>query len=156
MKAIVFKGIRHNILNDAPFIGAVLIANSCRRACKGCINEALKSDAFQISMTPRAIMDEVMQNGLNEGVIFSGLEWSEQAEDLMALVHEALLRGLKVMVYTHLDEKTFFTKMPDLRHYPIYVKFGPYLPERSVDHYFSHGIKLATDNQYVKEFKGIH
>ena len=81
---IPYKGIVHNVLNDAPFIGAIVVANACSRGCSGCINEALKSEHFTRYETVDGIIASVRSNGLNEGVIFSGLEWSEQPKDLVA------------------------------------------------------------------------
>jgi len=152
MKTVTYKGIRHNILNDAPFIGAILIANSCHKGCPGCFNEHLKKDENQLRQTSNQIIDEVIKNRLNEGIIFSGLEWSEQPEDLVELVFMAIKQHLKVMIYTHHDESTFFELLPELVHQPIYVKFGAYLPEKVSDHHFSHGVQLATTNQYIKYF----
>lgn len=153
MKRLVeYKGIIHNVLNDAPFIGAIVIANSCKRNCQGCINEHLKTDEYKQLNDVSEIIGAVRKNGLNEGVIFAGLEWTEQAEDLMALVDEAIRQGLKVMIYTHHEERAFFNQMPSLKNKSIYVKFGSYDPKLIEADYYSYGVKLATSNQYIRHY----
>jgi len=156
MSNITFKGIIHNVLNDAPFIGAILIANTCHRGCTGCINEYLKDDATLYEMTATKIIDEVKKNGLNEGIILSGLEWSEQPNDFFDIVLVALNRDLKIMVYTYLEENEFTYLFPSLVRHPIFIKFGAYLPDLLCDSHFSHGVKLATTNQYIKYFGAIN
>lgn len=149
---IPYKGLVHNVLNDAPFIGAVVVANSCRRGCRDCINETLKDPSHTRHDSAKHIISMVKSNGLNEGVIFSGLEWSEQPNDLVELVWLALNEELKVMIYTHLSEETFFFKIPELKGLNLYVKFGAYLPESQATDYYSYSVKLASKNQYIKCF----
>jgi hypothetical protein len=149
-----YKGIVHNILNDAPFIGAVIIANQCSMPCEDCINEDLKSDVYTIEAPAEAIVSQVKANGLNQGIILSGLEWTEQPDDLVAIVEAALNESLKVMVYTHHTESAFFQKVPRLKGKRIYVKFGLYDVSKRSDNHFSHGVPLATTNQYIKSFDG--
>ncbi len=152
MRQIKYKGIVHNVLNDAPFIGAIVIADHCSMPCKNCINEHLKSDAYRRQHSAAQIIAKVKSNGLDEGVIFSGLEWSEQPDDLVELVEVALAEDLKVIVYTHCDEEAFFKIAPRLKDKPIYIKFGLYDKKLRTDSHFSHGVKLATSNQYIKYF----
>ncbi|MDN5351578.1 MAG: hypothetical protein PWQ12_497 [Clostridiales bacterium] len=147
-----YKGIVHNILNDAPFIGAVVIANRCSMPCEDCINESLKSDVYTMEDSAEEIVETIQANGLNQGVILSGLEWTEQPEDLTNLVTAALNQHLEVMVYTHHSEKRFFEIVPGLIGKKIYVKFGLYDSNLRSDNHFSYDVKLATTNQYIKKF----
>lgn len=149
---IPYKGIVHNVLNDAPFIGAIVVANACSRGCRGCINETLKSDHYTRYESVEGIIASVRSNGLNEGIIFSGLEWSEQSKDLVDLVGAALNAQLKVMIYTHHTERVFFNKVPELKGRNLYIKFGAYLPEERSENHYSHTVRLATRNQYIKHF----
>ncbi|MBM7561138.1 hypothetical protein [Fusibacter tunisiensis] len=147
---IRYKGIVHNVLNDAPFIGAIVIANACHRACPNCINEHLKTDAMAQVNTAGEILNRVCENGLNQGVIFSGLEWTEQPDDLRILVKGALERGLEVMIYTHQDEHVFLENFSEFIGKPIYVKFGFYDETVCDNTHTSFGVYLASKNQYIK------
>ncbi|GAB6106621.1 4Fe-4S cluster-binding domain-containing protein [Fusibacter bizertensis] len=149
---IKYKGIVHNVLNDAPFIGAIIIANSCHKGCADCINEHLKTDSYTVLQTAREIIKQVLDNGLNQGIILSGLEWTEQPKDLNAIVHEAIKHHLKVMVYTHHTEENFFEILPEFRKQNVYIKFGHYDQALSSPSHYSHTVKLATTNQYIKLF----
>lgn len=151
-RLIKHKGLVHNVLNDAPFIGAIIIANQCSKNCPNCINQHLKGNDCSVFKSAQELISCVKKNGLNQGIILSGLEWTEQADDLSILVSSALNNHLQVMIYTHLYETDFFNAVPQLRDLPIYVKFGPYDPTLSASDYYSHTVKLATTNQYIKYF----
>ncbi|MDK2867599.1 MAG: hypothetical protein PWP51_2319 [Clostridiales bacterium] len=149
---IRYKGVVHNILNDAPFIGAVIIANGCSMPCADCINEHLKDDSLTMIASPEAIIRSIRRNGLNQGIILSGLEWTEQPEEMTALVKAALAAKLEVIVYTHHEETAFFKIAPALQTLPIYVKFGLYDAALKSDDHYSMTVKLATTNQYIRYF----
>lgn len=146
---ITYKGIEHERMGDAPFIGALIIAQKCSQLCPGCFNQHIKQDP-NLFGTAESILDKVQSNAFNEGIILGGLEWTEQPEDLVDLVRLALWRGLKIMIYTRLTEEEFFEKFPMMSEWsPIYYKFGPYLEEHKHPYYFSKGIQLASTNQRV-------
>lgn len=146
------KGIQHERLGDAPFVGALIIANDCTQNCHGCFNQHLKmEESYEVSA--ESVVKLVKQNPLHQGVILGGLEWTEQPEDLRELVQEALAEGLEVMVYTYMTEERFRDSFPDLAKLPIWCKFGPYR-EKLPSWTDPTGIKLASNNQYIKYMGG--
>ena len=149
---MIYKGVVNNILNDAPFIGGLVIASGCSKSCKGCFNQALRDDKYNLEATAAEIVHQVKSNGLNEGIILSGLEWSEKPEDLKEVVIESLKQDLKVMVYTYHEEHDFFKQVPSLKNQPIYIKFGKYDVNQLHGNHESMGVKLASSNQYIKYF----
>jgi pyruvate-formate lyase-activating enzyme len=149
---IKYKGIIHNVLNDAPFIGAILIAPTCSMGCKNCINEHLKTDKILVEDTAENIIKKVKSNGLNRGIILSGLEWTESATSMQAIMEEALIESLEVIIYTHHDEKTFLKMFPSLSKNKIYIKYGAYDECKIASNNISYGVKLATENQYIKYY----
>jgi hypothetical protein len=149
---IRYKGILHNILNDAPFIGALIIAPSCSKGCEDCFNDHLKTNGIFYEKKAEEIIEEVMENGLNKGIILSGLEWTESPESMEKLINEALENDLKVILYTHRNEEDFFKEFNELRNRPIYIKFGEFKKELKTETNKHYGVKLATDNQYIKYF----
>ncbi len=149
---IEYKGIIHNVLNDAPFIGAILIAPSCSMGCKNCINEHLKTNEILVEATAEEIIKKVQSNGLNRGIIMSGLEWTESPESMKALMNEALKQSLEVIIYTHHDEETFLKMFPSLEKKKIYIKYGAYDECQIASNNISYGVKLATENQYIKYY----
>lgn len=149
---IKYKGIVHNILNDAPFIGALLIAPSCKKGCPDCINEHLKNNGIIYEETATEIIKKVKSNGLNRGIILSGLEWSESGNSMEKLIDESLKEDLKVILYTHNNEETFTNKFPNIIKKKIYIKFGEYDECKKTPNNMSHGVRLATSNQYIKYY----
>jgi len=149
---ITYKGIKHNILNDAPFIGALIIAPSCSRRFENCINEHLKTDDIIYKDTADKIIEKVKSNRLNKGIILSGLEWTESIDSMVKLTKKALNKNLEVIIYTHLEEENFMNKAPELKGLPIYVKFGSYEKRLTTNDNIHYGVKLATSNQYIKFF----
>ncbi len=149
---IKYKGIIHNILNDAPFIGALLIAPTCSRGCKNCINEHLKHNGILYEESAEDIIKKVKSNGLNRGIIMSGLEWTESPESMVKLIDEALKNNLEVILYTHNDEDVFLSKFPNLRKKEIYIKYGKYEEDMKAAENIHFGVRLATTNQYIKYY----
>ncbi len=149
---IKFKGIVHERYEDAPFIGALIIANECKFSCEGCFNthlinnETIVSDEIQI-------IKEVKKNAFNDGVIFAGLEWANQPKELIALILEAKRNDLKVIVYTGLEEKQFLQIIDKNILKECYVKYGKYDSIRVSDNYKLFGVKLASLNQTIKFYK---
>jgi hypothetical protein len=149
---IKYKGIVHNVLNDAPFIGALVIAPTCSKGCKNCINEHLKKNGIFFEETATTIIEKVKSNGLNRGIIMSGLEWTESPESMIKLIDEALKNSLEVIVYTHNEEDVFLSKFPNLRKKEIYIKYGQYEEHMKAAENIHYGVRLATSNQYIKYY----
>lgn len=101
---IRIKGIVHERVEDAPFIGALISAIDCNLNCKGCFNQHIK-ELETIEMDSEEILNKVLENPFNEGIILAGLEWSLQEEELRELVSLARKKGLKVMIYSGLSEE---------------------------------------------------
>lgn len=147
-KLVSYKGIIHERAEDAPFMGALIIATSCSNRCRGCFNQHLK-DAETYLRYADEIIKEVKQNPFNDGIILGGLEWSEQPDDMIALVSCAAAAGLKIMVYTGLTEEEFYRRVPSHYLHNCYIKFGKYDEKRLSDNHTSFGVKLASTNQYI-------
>lgn len=152
---IEYRGIVHEVMGDAPFIGAIVIAPYCNIGCKGCHNQHLLSVPIQHN-TATEILDIIQANKFNDGIILSGLEWTFTPDAMESLVREAVGRKMKVMIYTGLDRNTFVRKLPNLctylRNNPVWVKFGAYDQGKRAKQYVSCGITLASRNQYVKQY----
>lgn len=148
-KLVAYKGIIHERAEDAPFMGALVISTSCENNCRNCFNTHLK-DAKTYYKRASEVIDEVMANPYNDGIILAGLEWSEHPLDAVSLIASAAGNGLKVMLYTGLTEKELEARLPGKYLKGCYVKYGGYNESLHSDHYYSEGVKLASTNQYVK------
>ena len=147
-KLVSYKGIIHERTEDAPFMGALIIATSCNNRCQDCFNQHLKDAKTHLRYADEVIA-EVKQNPFNDGIILGGLEWSEQPDDAIALISCATAAGLEVMVYTGLTEELFYSRIPAEYLHNCYVKFGKYDNKHLSDNYKSFGVKLASTNQYI-------
>lgn len=146
---IKIKGIVHERVEDAPFMGALICAVDCKFNCKGCFNQHLKN-LPTIEMDSEEILDEVIKNPFNEGIILAGLEWSLQPNQLRELVNSAINKELKVIIYSGLNEEEFKLKFPDLYSLKnIYFKFGRYEEDLKVENNIHYDVKLATSNQKI-------
>ena len=151
-RLIKYRGIIHERCEDAPFMGALIIAENCSNNCQGCFNQHLKETRV-FEGTAEEIIEIVKDNLFNDGIILAGLEWSEQPEDVIELVKCAKKNHLEVMIYTGLSEEGFAERLWDSSLTNCYVKFGMYDANYLSDDYYSLGVKLASTNQYVKLFK---
>lgn len=107
---IRYKTLEHGIEGEAPFIGAKITAISCPIKCKGCKTRKLLKLPTQTN-TSWNIISEIISHPENRGIIFSGLEWSEQADELLELVGVASQHGLEIMIHTGLEMIPFFDKL---------------------------------------------
>jgi organic radical activating enzyme len=107
---VKYKFIEHERTEDAPFVGALIVASDCKIKCKECFNRDLKKMETKKD-TAQNIIKEVLSNPFNEGIILAGLEWSSTPEDLVELVTEADKQGLKIMIYTGLELGEFEMKI---------------------------------------------
>lgn len=143
--------IEHERVEDAPFVGALLSAIDCHIGCKECFNQHVKLMPTLYS-TPKAIVQEVLTNPFNQGMIFAGLEWSEQPQELVMMVRECLEAGLEVMIYTGLSLDVFLKRVPELLEIKgsIYIKHGAYILEKATYDNESHRVRLASSNQHIE------
>ncbi len=150
MGFIRYKTIEHERVEDAPFVGALISAIDCHIGCKNCFNQHVKLMPTLYS-TPAAIVQEVLTNPFNQGMIFAGLEWSEQPQELVMMVEECLNSSLEVMIYTGLTLDEFLKRVPGLLDIEgsIYIKHGAYIPEKATYDNEHHRVRLASSNQHI-------
>ena len=104
---IRIKQIEHERTEDAPFVGALVSSIGCKIGCKGCFNRHLKKLPTQ-EFEAEEIIEEILSNRLNEGIILGGLEWSEQTEELLEIVDKASKANLKIIIYTGKELLDFY------------------------------------------------
>ena len=73
-KRVDIKGVIQERLQDAPFVGALIMGTTCNQNCANCFNQHLKN-RNTLNVNPKFIIDMIQLNPFNEGVIFGGLEW---------------------------------------------------------------------------------
>ncbi len=145
---IAIKGIYHERTEDAPFIGALICADKCYYNCPDCCNEELKySEPFYMEDTE--IINRILNNPFNQGIILAGLEWTLQPKEMLRLIELALDNKLKVILYTGMNEFELRMKFPQIFELPIYIKCGRYIKELHTDDYYLYGVKLASTNQKI-------
>jgi len=149
---IRIKKIEHERIEDAPFIGALICAIDCNIGCKECFNQHIKA-LPTIQRDSKNIIEEVLSNKFNQGIILSGLEWSLQIEEAYELITVAQQNNLQVILYTGLNEEEFKSKCKKLHSIKnIYIKFGNYdsLSNTGVKYFNTY---LASENQIIKFIK---
>jgi hypothetical protein len=92
----------------------------------------------------------ILENTVNDKIVLGGLEWTEQEDELYILLDTCEEYNANVILYTHWSEEEIKQKFPRLLQYDMYIKFGEYRPELASNDYSSHGIPLASTNQYIK------
>lgn len=97
---IRYKALVHEVIGDAPFIGALISAIDCKYGCAKCFNQHLKKDKIYFEAEASEIVRQIKANPLNKGIIFGGLEWSLQGVEMLELAKVAHEEGLEIMIYT--------------------------------------------------------
>ena len=148
------KGFHDERIEDAPFIGCLVIAKDCSRGCKGCFNQHLK-DIPTLEIGVEDIIKRVRMNPFNEGIILGGLEWTEQPSEMLAVMYAAARNKLQIMLYTSMTQDDFmrryYSNISELvQKTQLYIKYGQYIQNRpKVTQY---GVTLASDNQYIVDY----
>lgn len=180
---INYKGIDHEVTEDAPFIGARVLSTACNFRCKGCQNKYLKK-APSIQREAEEIIAEIKSNPFNEGIIFGGLEWSLQILDMIELIKLAVANELQIMIYTGCELHEFHERIGIAYEYPIdvpavlggadaevhsaigrvaldylipytyYIKTGLYDKDNRVTDNIQFGVTLASANQKICKILG--
>lgn len=146
---IQYKKLIHERMQDAPFIGALVVGCSCNLNCVGCFHEYMKEET-NTNDDEEEIIRQIKSNPVNRGIILAGLEWSEQPDELVALVQCARRNNLDIMVYSGYTETEFFARVPELsRGTDMFFKFGKYDASKTSDDYYRFGVKLASTNQVI-------
>jgi pyruvate-formate lyase-activating enzyme len=146
---IHYKRLVHERIEDAPFIGALICAVDCNINCADCFNQHLKQE-ITIIRESEDLINEVVSNKFNKGIILSGLEWTLQGDELRELIRLAKINNLEVILYTGLDEGRFKEDFIDIYNiYGIYIKFGRYNKDLLTNDNKQKNIKLATSNQKI-------
>jgi pyruvate-formate lyase-activating enzyme len=146
---IRYKLIENERVEDAPFIGALISAIDCNCNCKNCFNQYIK-EIKTIERTSDEIIEEIISNKFNKGIILAGLEWTYlQSYEAIELAYKAKKAKLKTMLYTgrtYEDEKIkaiMSTKVFD------YIKCGRYQEEMKTINHIEYGVTLASSNQHI-------
>lgn len=154
------KKIIHGVDDLAPFVGANLVADFCSNGCKGCYGKKVRRE-YSMLLTPIEIIDFVKKDKRNDGIIFGGLEWSEQIDDMLELIVLAVEKDLKIMIYTHLTLIELYAIIgKSVREKTKYsVQDNPLLSQndQEIDSHIGALVldKMITDEFYIKcgEFK---
>lgn len=142
---IHYKFIENERLGDAPFMGALIVANNCNLNCHNCFNQKVKL-LPTIEKEDKDIIQLIKSNMFNQGIIFGGLEWSLQMNEAIALARLAQEQGLSTMLYSGKD----FSAFSKLEIQPFqYIKCGNFDETKAVANYQMYGVLLATSNQYI-------
>jgi len=135
-------------IEDSPFIGALISAIDCKFKCNNCFNQDLKN-LNTIENEPDQIIREVNKNSFNKGIIFGGLEWTLQKEELIELASKAKKNGLLTMLYTGNSFEDIETFVLNYGEYFDYIKCGKYKEDNKTINHLEYGVTLASGNQHI-------
>jgi pyruvate-formate lyase-activating enzyme len=150
---IRYKALKHERTEDSPFVGCLISSIDCNFNCKGCFNQHVKKEDI-ITKEDTEIINEIKSNPFNKGIIFGGLEWTLQHEELIILASYAKENELQTILYTgnRYDDMKIFMQM--YGQYFDYIKCGRYEEENKTVNHIEYGVTLASNNQHIYK-KGI-
>lgn len=119
-------------ITDGPGVRSVLFVQGCPHHCKGCHNPNTWSFDKNKEVTVGAVFAKITENGLINGVTFSGGEPMEQSVALLELAKLCKEKGYNVMMYTGYVYEDI--KDDPIFEYIDYVVDGPFkIALRSLD-----------------------
>ena len=142
---IQYKKLIHERMQDAPFIGALVVGCSCNLNCVGCFHEYMKEET-NTNDDEEEIIRQIKKQPSEQGYYFSWVGVvKEQPDELVALVQCARRNNLDIMVYSGYTETEFFARVPELsRGTDMFFKFGKYDASKTSDDYYRFGVKIGV------------
>lgn len=144
---IHYKLIEHERTEDAPFMGALISACDCNFNCKNCFNQDIKNIKTKIN-TIEEIITEIKSNIFNKGIIFAGLEWTLQINEVLYLARKAKDNDLFTILYTGNDFDYFIKHNLYINDFD-YIKCGKFIEEQKTINHIEYGVTLASLNQHI-------
>ena len=99
------------------------------------------------------IINMYLKDGLEESIVFGGLEPMLQFQELVSFIDEfRKVSEDDIVIYTGYYESEIEKEIEILKNYKnIIIKFGRYIPNRNNRYDDVLGITLISDNQYAKK-----
>lgn len=140
---------------DTPFgVGTLVFAKDCHHHCRGCFHEDRhNTDLYEEDID--VLFDKITSNPFTSGIILAGFEWTEQYDEMIAMIEKAESLNLQIILYTHYtieDIKSKYSAL--LNHKEMYIKCGEYDNTLLSFTYTSYGIPLASTNQKIYKIGG--
>lgn len=134
-----------------------LSVSKCNNTCTGCQNQHLKS-AKAIEVDNNSIAARYMGNPLTKAIVFGGLEPFDSFDEL-CVCYEVLrlYTNDTIVIYTGYNENELRTFVKELIKFGghLIIKYGQYIKDQETHKDEILGVKLASDNQYAKEYNKI-
>lgn len=129
-------------------MGCLISAIGCNFNCKGCFNQHIKKEDI-IERESVDIINEIKSNPFNKGVIFAGLEWTLQHDELIELASKSKENNLLTILYTGnaYEDMEVFIQM--YGQYFDYIKCGRFEEDKKCVNHIEYGVTLSTSNQHI-------
>ena len=132
--SLKIAGIIRESITDGPGIRFVVFSQGCPHHCEGCHNMETWSFEGGNEVSIDKILEAIDENGLINGVTFSGGEPFAQPEGFLKLAREIRKRNLGLMIYTGYLFEDLVAMADDnineLIHLADYIVDGPFVLEK--------------------------
>lgn len=137
---------------DYNKISMYIFGTTCRLNCRNCFHDHTRSYANK-EVNEEELADYILSNKLVKAVLFSGLNWLDQIDDLISFISIFRQKSNNdVVIYTGYTEDESFEYIKRLKKFDnIIIKFGRYVPGTEQIFDSTLGITLNSNNQYAKK-----
>lgn len=149
------KGVIWEDFNNYRLPSLFIGTSSCPHNCEGCQNEALKL-VKGVKVTNAFLIDAYVNNPITKAIVLGGLDPLMTFEDTYSFVKDVRKRGINdtIIIYTGFKEEVvdhWVEKLVALGGHLV-VKYGKYIKGHEPHMDSVLGVRLASDNQYAKEY----
>lgn len=147
-----------NFKLPAMFIGMPSCTFKCCKeqgipieVCQNC--DLMKAPSVEVSV--ETLIHRYFTNPISQAVVFGGMEPLDSWDDLSEFITKFRERTMDpIVIYTgYTESELTLEQVKTFIEYPrIIVKFGRFVPGQRPHYDSVLGIKLASDNQYGKDF----
>lgn len=139
--------------NDYKKSTLYLCGSICTLNCPDCFHSHLKKE-HPTTLSKEQLLEKYIIPTSAEAILFSGLNWFEQSEELYSLIKFIRDNHIQkdIVIYTGFEKSVITQEIEKLKQFPnIIIKYGRYnenLPKR-YDEVL--GITLASSNQNAEK-----
>ena len=120
--------------------------------CSTCQNHSWSNNPIK-QFKDEIIIDMYLKDGLEESIVFGGLEPMLQFQELVSFIDKfRKVSEDDIVIYTGYYKTEIEKEIEILKKYKnIIIKFGRYIPNRQSRYDEVLGVTLASDNQYAEK-----
>lgn len=153
---MLVKGLVREDFSNYRLPSLFIGTSECAHNCPGCQNNSLKQRSAEEISNETLMRYYFIDNAITEAIVLGGLDPLQTFKETLEFYQHARSYGFDfpIVIYTGYTEEEAADKISQLVNIGghLIVKYGRYIAGHQSHYDEVLGVKLASDNQYAKEY----